>query len=109
MSVEKELGALQEGLKNISNQLDKAEAGRKHLYERVESMDRKVDHLSWKVENIETRLTSISPTIEKVERVQMQAEGAGKFGVFLSRAGMILLSIGSAAISAWITAASYLK
>lgn len=92
MSVEKELGALQEGIKQISTQLEKAEVARKGMYERLEGMDRKLDHLDWRVIAIENKLTNITPTIDKVERVHMQVEGASKFGTFISRTGFFLFS-----------------
>lgn len=93
MSVEKELGALQEGLKNISAQLEKAEEGRKNVYQRLEGMDRKVDHLDWRMVAIENKLTSMNPTIEKVERIQIQAEGVSKFGSFVSKAGFFVFTL----------------
>lgn len=92
MSVEKELGALQEGIKQISTQLEKAEVARKGMYERLEGMDRKLDHLDWRVIAIENKLTNITPTIDKVERVHMQVEGASKIGSFISRTGFFLFS-----------------
>ena len=91
-TIHKELGAVQESLKHISGQLEKAEAGRKHTYERLEGMDRKLDHLDWRVIAIENKLTNITPTIDKVERVHMQVEGASKFGTFISRTGFFLFS-----------------
>lgn len=109
MSVEKELGALQEGLKHISTQLEKAEAGRKQTYERLETVDRRLDHFEWDLNAIKEKLDNITPTVTKVERLHLQAEGASKLGILATRAGSIIFTMAASAVSAWATIQAWIN
>lgn len=101
--MEKELGALSEGIRNIEKQLNEARDSRQQVYTKLESTDRKVDHLVWRVDALEKNLTMISPTVQEFVTYKTQAEGAGKMGRALWWFGGIVLSFsaGAAGVYQW--------
>lgn len=107
--MEKELGILSEGLRNIEAQLQEARESRKQVYTKLESTDRKVDHLVWRVEALEKNLGTISPTVQEFAAYKMQAQGAGKLGVALWRIGGWVLAAAAGAVSAWAWVSTHLK
>lgn len=92
-SLEAQLARIDERLRLVMVQNDKAEASRKEQYQFNERIERTVGDMSVKVTNVENKLATASPTIEEFITIKHKIVGAGKLGKYLWLAGGALITL----------------
>ena len=105
-TLNKEIGALSASMQNIEREMAEARESRRRQFEKLEGMERRLDRIEFRQENTEKQLGVISPTVSEFSAYKLNAQGAGKFGVFLWKLGGFILSVaaGAAAAGAWLSA-----
>lgn len=91
-SNEAQLARLDERLKAIMAELEKATTSRKDQYERLEAMGRSLLSIDNRVEKVENSLAANAPTIEEFITIKHKVVGAGVMGRWLWLAGGAVIS-----------------
>jgi septal ring factor EnvC (AmiA/AmiB activator) len=89
---ERDLGRLEEGLRNIEKAMDRADQSRKQLYEKIDNIDTKVTLLEQQVGALSTGLNEVKPTVAEYLRAKEQVRGAGALGRALWLTGGFVLA-----------------
>lgn len=105
-SPEVQMARLDERLKYIAQQLERAEQGRKLQYEFNESMNAGMQKIDSRLEGVEKSLAVQAPTIQEFITIKQKVVGAGMLGrwLWLAAGGLITLLYNSReTIIGWIT------
>lgn len=89
---ERDLGRLEEGLRNIEKAIERSDVSRKQLYDKIDGMDTKVTELSMTVNQVTKELNELKPTVAEYAAVKNKVAGAGWLGKVLWAAGGVLLT-----------------
>lgn len=79
-SPEVQMARIDERMKHILQQLEKAEVGRKHQYEFNESINAGMQRIDTRLEGVEKSLATQAPTIQEFITIKQQVLGAGMLG-----------------------------
>lgn len=104
----KEFGALTEGMRNIEREMAEARASRGRQFEKLEGIERRLDKIEFRQEAMEKNLGVMSPTVAEFATMKMQAQGAGRFGVFLWKLGGLILAAAAGAAGMWTAISNHL-
>lgn len=105
-SPEVQMARIDERMKNILQQLERAEAGRKQQYEVNESIKASMVKIDNRLEGVEKSLAVQAPTIQEFITIKQKVVGAGLLGrwLWLAVGGLLTLIYNSReAIIGWIT------
>lgn len=105
-SPEVQMARIDERMKNILNQLERAEAGRKQQYEVNESIKASMVKIGDRLEGVEKSLAVQAPTIQEFITIKQKVVGAGMLGrwLWLGLGGLLTLIYNSReAIIGWLT------
>lgn len=90
---ERDLGRLEEGLRNIEKSIERSDVSRKQLYDKLDGMDTKVTELSMAVKQVTKELNELKPTVAEYTATQYKVEGAGWLGKALWAIGGVVLAV----------------
>lgn len=89
---ERDLGRLEEGLRNIEKAMDRAEQSRGQLYNKIDTIDTKMTLVEAQVQSLTATLNGIKPTVDEYVKTKEQVKGAGALGRALWLIGGLLLA-----------------
>lgn len=105
-SQEAQMARIDERMKHILQQLERAEVGRKQQYEVNESIKSSMVKIDSRLEGVEKSLAVQAPTIQEFITIKQKVVGAGMLGrwLWLAAGGLITLLYNSReTIIGWIT------
>lgn len=105
-SQEVQMARIDERMKHILNQLERAEVGRKQQYEVNESIKASMVKIGDRLEGVEKSLAVQAPTIQEFITIKQKVVGAGLLGrwLWLGLGGLLTLIYNSReAIIGWLT------
>lgn len=105
-SQEVQMARIDERMKNILQQLERAEMGRKHQYEFNETIKASMNKIGDRIEGVEKSLAVQAPTIQEFITIKQKVVGAGMLGrwLWLGLGGLLTLIYNSReAILGWLT------
>lgn len=88
---ERDLGRLEEGLRNIEKLIDKAEVSRRQMYEKLDGMDTKITTIEHQVDQARRELNEMKPAIAEHNAMKQRVAGAGWLGRVLWTLGGLIL------------------
>jgi len=94
--INRELGALSKGLKNIEEVLERADSSRKLMWDKLSSMDVTMAELRYQQKATADLVQTLKPHVDEFVAYKTNVQGAGKLGRWLWIIGGYLL-----ALAAW--------
>lgn len=89
---ERDLGRLEEGLRNIEKAIERSDVSRKQLYEKIDGVDTKVTQMEVTLKHVTKELNEMKPTVAEYMAVKHKVAGAGWLGRALWAAGGVVLA-----------------
>lgn len=96
-----QFGSVEQALKALVDEMQRAAEGRKSVYQKLEGVEREIIHIHHRLDLVERNVDSIRPTTAELERVRDRVLFAGKLGQALWSTGKALLSAAAGAAAAW--------